>query len=155
MKLYSSSFKNGDPVPTQSTVVGANRSPALSWASVPRETRSLALIMLDDNALKGNRVHWILYNIPSWLDELEEGVPNMARLQSGIMQGLNDFERVGYTGPRMAKGNHVYRFRVFALDVELNLPPESTNAETLARSIKGHVLDFSELKMTYKNTEII
>ena len=59
----------------------------------------------------------------------------------GMINGLNGTRRPGYFGPRPpADGKvHLYNFRIYALDSELNLA-EGLNKDALLEAIAGHVL---------------
>ncbi len=59
-----------------------------------------------------------------------------------LVQGRNDFGRIGYGGPcppRGGHGVHHYHFKVYALDTTLNLGPGSDRKE-LERAMEGHVI---------------
>ncbi|MEK7228562.1 MAG: YbhB/YbcL family Raf kinase inhibitor-like protein, partial [Candidatus Binatota bacterium] len=65
-------------------------------------------------------------------------------------QGLNDFRKVGYGGPCPPRGPaHRYFFKLYALDIELTLPPRKTKAEVL-KAMEGHVLGQVDLMGRYK-----
>ncbi|WP_297068185.1 YbhB/YbcL family Raf kinase inhibitor-like protein, partial [Thermococcus sp.] len=68
-----------------------------------------------------------------------------------LLQGRNDFGRVGYGGPCPPKGHgvHHYHFKVYALNIELNLKPGSTRAE-LEEAIRGHVIQWGEVVGLYE-----
>ena len=63
-----------------------------------------------------------------------------------LVQGLNEFDEAGYSGPLPAedRGPHRYFFRLFALDAELDLPPGVGRSE-LRRAAKAHTLAQVEL----------
>jgi phosphatidylethanolamine-binding protein (PEBP) family uncharacterized protein len=48
-----------------------------------------------------------------------------------------------------ASGTHRYFFRVYALDITLNLPPSSTKT-ALEGAMRGHVIGNGELMGTYQ-----
>lgn len=55
-------------------------------------------------------------------------------------EGTNDFGKRGYLGPNPAQSKrHRYAFRIYALDVCLDLSPDATRVE-LDISMDGHVL---------------
>jgi hypothetical protein len=111
---------------------------------VPEGARSLAVIADDPDA--GGFVHWVVYAIPPSF----EGLP--ARVQpdaADFRQGKNSFGKAGYGGPCPPKGSqHTYRFRVYALDVEIFLKAGS-DAKEVVEAMKGHILAFGELTGTY------
>ena len=55
-------------------------------------------------------------------------------------QGKNDFGKIGYGGPCPPKGStHRYRFRLFALGAQPNLPSEASRSAFL-NAIDAHVI---------------
>ena len=101
MKLSSSSFRDGQPVPgvnafcvpdpQTKVALAENRNPALAWEGLPEGTRSLALLCHDpdvptkpDDVNQEGRVvpadlprfdfyHWVLVDIPATSKGIEEG----------------------------------------------------------------------------------
>jgi Raf kinase inhibitor-like YbhB/YbcL family protein len=72
-------------------------------------------------------------------------VPTKDRLFNGALQGLNDFNHIGYGGPCPPPGKpHRYYFTLYALDVTLNLKPRMTKAQVLG-SCQGHILAEAQL----------
>jgi Raf kinase inhibitor-like YbhB/YbcL family protein len=111
---------------------------------------SFALIVDDPDAPAGTWVHWVMWNIPAATHLLPENVPKSARLQSGALQGRNDFEKTGYNGPCPPPGKtHRYFFRLYALDANLTLQPGATRQE-LDAAMKGHILGKTEHMGTYR-----
>lgn len=139
MRIESTAFSEGSLIPRRHTCDGKDVSPPLSWSGVPEGAKSLALICDDPDAPGKTWVHWVLFNLPSGTKELPEGVPALASVSGGGVQGINDFRKVGYGGPCPPKGTHRYMFRLYALDAELALPAGATKAE-LEGAIEGHVL---------------
>src|SRR3954447_23886362 len=151
--IESSAFTNGGTIPKVYTCDGKDVSPPLNWSGVPENARSLALICEDPDAPRGTWTHWVLFDLPASVGGLGEGVPAQERvtLSEGggtAIQGKNDFGKPGYGGPCPPSGSHRYFFRIYALDTELGLGPE-TNRQDLLRSIKGHVLAEGELMGKY------
>jgi Raf kinase inhibitor-like YbhB/YbcL family protein len=98
MKLWSTAWQNGEPIPARhaaahvegsQVVAGANLSPPLAWGDLPAGCRSLVLICHDfDMPLRrggdsGNApsaecdradfFHWVLVDLPPTLSGLAEG----------------------------------------------------------------------------------
>jgi len=156
MKLTSPAFPHGQPIPRTHTGEGPDVSPPLKWESAPTGTRSFALICDDPDALPvAGKIwdHWLIWNIPATVTELPEGVARMEKVEAlgGARQGMNSWPRLGYHGPMPPPGSgvHHYRFRLYALDVLLDLPPRS-NRKMLEQAMKGHVLAEAELVGTYE-----
>ncbi|HKW86649.1 MAG TPA: YbhB/YbcL family Raf kinase inhibitor-like protein [Nitrospiraceae bacterium] len=143
--LTSLAFKEGDLIPKKYTCEGPDLSPQLRWTNAPKGTKSFALIADDPDAPVGTWVHWVIFNLPGETTELPEGVPAQETLPNGAKQGLNDFKRVGYGGPCPPPGKpHRYYFKLYAVDVTLDLRPRATKAQVL-EAIKGHILGEAQL----------
>ncbi|MGH9966456.1 MAG: YbhB/YbcL family Raf kinase inhibitor-like protein [Pyrinomonadaceae bacterium] len=149
MKLTSSAFQHGSPIPAIYTCDGKDLSPPLLWADVPEGAQSFILICDDPDAPRGTWTHWVVYNIPAEVRELNEGMPTTDTLANGASQGMNDFKRVGYGGPCPPSGTHRYFFRLYALDSRLRLQPRAERAE-VDHDMDGHVLALGELMGTYR-----
>lgn len=138
--VLSSAFASGTYIPDDFTCAGVDRSPPLRWEQAPAGTRSFVVICDDPDAPKGTWVHWILFNIPAEMNILQGNLPRDGRLPGGMIQGKNDFGKIGYNGPCPPKGKaHRYYFKVYALDTMLDLPPGATKAE-VEKATKGHIL---------------
>jgi len=150
MQLTSSAFGQGEKIPSKFTGDGADVSPQLAWPVAPFGTRSFALICDDPDAPRGTWVHWVLFNIPSDQQALDEGMPATEKLANGALQGTNDFGKIGYGGPAPPPGKpHRYFFKLYALDAILPLPAGSSKSQ-LENAMKGHVIDEGELMGTYQ-----
>lgn len=149
LKITSSAFDEGGMIPKQYTCDGANISPPLRWTSVPLGTKSLALICDDPDAPMGIWVHWIIFNLPTNINELPESIPPQKTLENGAKQGINDFPKIGYAGPCPPSGTHRYYFKLYALDTEIDLDAGATKRELL-KAIKGHILAEGQLMGRYK-----
>ncbi|MGL3104873.1 YbhB/YbcL family Raf kinase inhibitor-like protein [Bradyrhizobium sp. BR 1432] len=108
---------------------GGNVSPALQWRNAPAGTKSFVLQVYDPDAPTGSGFwHWTVYNIPSSVTQLAQGVGNTpANLPAGAYGGVNDFHDTGaigvngnYGGPCPPVGDkpHHYVFTLYALAVE-------------------------------------
>jgi Raf kinase inhibitor-like YbhB/YbcL family protein len=92
----------------------------------------------DPDAPAGTWVHWVLYNLPANTSELPEGMDKREELATGALQGRNDFRKIGYGGPRPPRGKpHHYYFKLYALDIKLDLKPEPETGPR--RAMKGHI----------------
>jgi Raf kinase inhibitor-like YbhB/YbcL family protein len=153
LKLTSSAFAHGQPIPREYTCDGEDVSPPLAWSGLPQGTRSLALIVDDPDAPdpaapKLTWVHWILYDLPPSASSLPRGV-SAAQLPPGTREGRNDWKRTGYGGPCPPIGRHRYFHKLYALDAQL--PNLGTPAKAaLEQAMAGHVLASAELMGTYQ-----
>ncbi len=149
MKIESSAFTAGQPIPQKYTCEGADVSPALSWSGAPQGTKTFALIADDPDAPVGTWVHWVLFNLPASTQSLPEGVPKTDSAAGGT-QGRNDFSKAGYGGPCPPPGRpHRYFFKLYGLDTELRLNSSATKKDVEA-AMQGHVLAQAELMGTYQ-----
>lgn len=144
--LTSSAFAAGAEIPRRYSCDGQDISPPLQWSEPPAGTQSFALVM-DDPDASGFR-HWLIYNIPGTARSLPEAVARDSQLPDGSRQGTTSWGRVGYGGPCPPSGTHRYAFRLYALDVVLDLPA-GASLEQLNRAMQGHILAQAELIATY------
>lgn len=137
MQLTSDAFAEGEKIPVQYTCDGASAVPPLSWAGVPQDAASLALVVHDPDAPReGGFTHWVVYDIPAH-------TPGA----SGV-DGANGSGRTGYVGPCPPSGSHRYVFTLYALDVMLDLKPGADRDAFLAAA-EGHILATAELTGVY------
>lgn len=148
MELISPAFNNGAMIPPKHTCDGADVSPPLEWNSVPAGTKSMALICDDPDAPMGTWVHWVYYDIPEETKSLPENIAAREHTANGGKQGTNDFHKIGYGGPCPPGGTHRYYFKLYALDIMLNLAPGATKNQLL-KEIENHVLSEAQLMGKY------
>jgi Raf kinase inhibitor-like YbhB/YbcL family protein len=154
--LSSLAFADQGDIPPRFTCEGQDISPALRWSGVPPKARSLVLIVddpdaPDPNAPKMTWVHWVLYNLPSSADQLQEAV-GREHLPVGTLEGLNDWKRTGYGGPCPPVGRHRYFHKLLALDIVLPDLHTPSKAQ-VEQAMDGHVLDRAELVGTYQRQQ--
>jgi Raf kinase inhibitor-like YbhB/YbcL family protein len=93
-------------------------------------------------------VHWVIFNIPAAARGLPEAVPAGGNLKDGSLQGNNSSRDQGYSGPCPPSGTHRYFFKLYALDIALNLNAGATKEQVLA-AMQGHTLAQGELMGTF------
>lgn len=138
MQIKSIAFNNNDPIPPR--YKGAT-SPPLDIVGVPAGAKSLALIMHDPDAVSGDFVHWVLWDIdPATNTILEDSVP------TGATEGITTAGAPGYVGPRppAGSGRHHYIIELYALDVVLDLLP-ATAFSDVAQEVRKHTIAKAEL----------
>ncbi len=149
MKITSSAFSRGEPIPPLYTCKGKDISPPLQWNEVPEKTESFVLISDDPDAPMGTWVHWVYYNIPDSVRELPERVDKNINPASGGVQGITSFGRPGYGGPCPPSGTHRYFFKLYALNSTIS-PGSNAGKEEVLAAMKGHILAEAELMGTFR-----
>jgi Raf kinase inhibitor-like YbhB/YbcL family protein len=141
--VTSPAFGNNQLIPKRYTCDGEDVNPPLSIGKLPEGTRSLALTVDDPDAPMGTWDHWIVWNIPPTSKIEENTVPGV--------EGLNDFRKHSYGGPCPPSGTHRYFFKIYALDIRLNITVNSRKKD-LESAMKGHMLAKGELVGLYRRT---
>lgn len=163
IRLKSTAFEDGGMIPKTFTCDGSDRSPPLEWSGVPESTRSLVLICDDPDAPIGTWSHWVVFNVAPQVRALKEGVPPGETIAATAAdepkagddnsprarQGTNDFSKLGYGGPCPPSGTHRYFFRLYALDIQLDLGSSAKRSQVL-KAIEGHILAEGRLMGKYK-----
>jgi Raf kinase inhibitor-like YbhB/YbcL family protein len=150
IELTSSAFKDGQPIPSQYTCDDKNISPPLAWNGVPGNTETLALTVEDPDAPTGIWTHWVVFNLPADASDLPEDAAKSKSFPANARLGVNDFKGIGYGGPCPPAGKqHRYFFKVYALDIRLNLPPGAAKKDLDAAMTK-HILADGQLMGTYQ-----
>ena len=170
--MSSTKFNETRRIPRMYGCKQDNVSVPISWGDVPDGAVSLALLM-DSTQYPGERhVHWLLWNIPVDLRELPEAVangPDAPSVGPKAAQGTNSDDTVGWSGPcpepvtlgvstsrtgtagglrsvaDAERSTAEYFFKLYALDTELDLGPE-TDKNAFLRAIEGHVIAGGELR---------
>lgn len=153
LSLTSPSFFHQGLIPARYTCDGKDHSPELIWTGTPKNTKSLVVIVDDPDAPDPQAprmtwVHWILYNIPPDTSKLPEQLTT-DKLPAGILEGINDWGRVGYGGPCPPIGTHRYFHKLYALDTllpDLNKPTKAV----LEQAMQDHVIAQTELIGLYR-----
>jgi len=137
MELISSDFQEGNEIPKKFGYKHENEQPNVQFGSIPDETKTLAIIMDDPDAMKAVGkvwVHWLTYH-------------DVADSNSKI-EGKTDFGEIGYGGPAPPDGRHTYIFKGYALDTSLNLT-EGYSKQELEDAMKGHIIAEAKLTGTF------
>jgi Raf kinase inhibitor-like YbhB/YbcL family protein len=145
LTLSSTTFANNGKIPaaqaySQGGCGGQNVSPALQWSGVPSGTKSLAIVMFDPDARKGQGwTHWVAYGIDPAKGSLPEGAGS-GDATSGIVQGKTGFPTPGYGGPCPPVGDppHHYVFTLYALDLAPTALQPGLDRDGLIGATKGH-----------------
>ena len=146
MKITSNAFENGGEIPRKYGYKNGNASPPLEISDVPPNTKSLALIMDDPDAMGAVGkiwVHWVVWNIDPSVNQIQEN-----EIPSGSIQGKTDFGETAYGGPAPPDKEHTYIFKLYALDESLSIQNGATKAE-VEEAMKNHVITESKLEGKY------
>ncbi len=136
-------FPDGGRIPERYTCDGDDVNPPIEISEVPKDTKSIALIVNDLDSPSKTWAHWILWNLNPEAKKIPEGCDS-----SICTQGINDFGKIGYGGPCPRSGTHRYQFKVYALKTELNLP-EGSGIRDVENAIDGNIIDSAMLTGTY------
>jgi hypothetical protein len=147
--VKSTAFGYGEAIPSKYAYKGGDKSPPLSWSGAPAGTKTFVIIVEDMDTSGGKFTHWVVYNIPANINSLGEGVPKVQSSDVGTMQGVNDFHLVGYDGPSPPSGMHHYYFRLYALDIALDLAPGASKQQVTS-AMSGHILGQAVYMGTYR-----
>jgi Raf kinase inhibitor-like YbhB/YbcL family protein len=148
LELTSPAFGDGDRIPEEYGYDERNENPPLEIEDPPGETEAFALIVDDPDAIEpAGKIweHWLVWDIsPETRTIPEDWDPEIA----GATEGENDFGERGYGGPSPPDREHTYRFELYALDTELDLP-ESADADELREEMEDHIIEKTALHGTY------
>jgi len=119
MTISSISYENNATIPSDyacTNLGGQNTTPQISWADLPMEATSLAIIMDDEDNPCGTGdqacIHWNVFNIPTSAIKVCENQDLSAI--DGVTQGTNYASTIGYEGP-CPPWTHTYKLAVYAL----------------------------------------
>ena len=148
MQLTSTAFTNNGAIPAKYTCDGEDVNPPLMIAGVPAGAKSLVLVVDDPDVPKSIREdgmwdHWVVFNIPADTTAIDEGKEPVG------VQGKGTSGNAGYQGPCPPDRQHRYFFKLYAVDVILNLGEGASKAE-VEQAMAGHILEQMELIGLYE-----
>lgn len=149
MQITSPAFQDGDRVPVQYTCEGPNISPPFIFTDVPINAKTLVLMIEDPEAEAKPWVHWLVFNIPAEAEGFPEG-----GIAEGATEGLCNGNTFGYEGPCPPDTERQYLFRLFAVDIKLDLPAASNRKEVL-QAMEGHIIEEATLTAKYQKEKVI
>ena len=140
MKLTSPAFAEKLPVPVKYTFKGPNVSPPFEFLEVPKDAKSLVLIVEDLDSDK-HWIHWLVYNIPAEASFFDEG-----KIPEGAVEGMCSSGKSGYEGPCPTdfSGIHRFTFNLYALDTILEVPADA-DVNVIRNEMNNHVIQMAEL----------
>jgi len=145
LRITTNSFQSKANISSKYTCDGNNVNPELHIEGIPKDAKSLVLIVDDPDATMGTWTHWVVFDIPA--DSFiiaENSIPGI--------QGMNDFKITDYRGPCPPSGSHRYFFKVFALDSKLNLK-QGASRKSVEQAMKGHVIAQGEIYGLYQRKQ--
>ena len=144
-------MENGGRFPIEHTGRGRDISPGFSIGNVSPKAKTLAVTLEDvKHPLFKEFTHWLIWNIPATekiAGAIPDGriVPNLGNARQGLGYGWYK-----YAGPKPPKGNqHLYRFTIYALDQEIELPFLPTKGRFIKRA-KGHIIQQCNIIAEYE-----
>jgi phosphatidylethanolamine-binding protein (PEBP) family uncharacterized protein len=135
--LISDDFKEGEEIPKKFGYKHGNKKPDIEFGHIPNETKTVALIMNDPDAMAAVGkvwVHWLEYHDVNDI--------------TTTISGKTDFGEIGYGGPAPPDKRHTYIFKGYALDMKLDLK-EGYSKRELDDVMKGHILAEAKLTGTF------
>jgi Raf kinase inhibitor-like YbhB/YbcL family protein len=152
MRLTSEAPRDGQ-IPVRYRKDGENVSPPLAWSDLPAGVEELALLFENITPrTESPFVLWLVYKIPADRRSLPGGYKHKSDPKEpvDVRQGRNSLGNVGYDGPLGTLHRTIrYRFRLFALDQPLDLPP-GLDKEAFLAAASGHVLEQADLIAAYE-----
>ena len=147
MLLSSPAFEMGGSIPSIYTCEGKNINPALHIEGVPSHAKTLVLIMDDPDVPEFVRkdrmyVHWVVFNIPPSVSTIAENSVPPGMMGAGTGGVLH------YQGPCPPDREHRYFFKLYALDIALDLKEGSTKQD-VEKAMAHHILAQTELMGRY------
>ena len=131
-------------MPERFSCEGDNISPPLGWTGIPDHAGSLAVVLTDLDAATPPFFHWVLLNLPTSVESMEEG-----EVPPGAVEGEASSGSIGYVGPCPPAGEtHRYAVTVYALSRMLDVAPGVTATEAAAQ-IRATAIDEAILEVTY------
>lgn len=143
--VISTAFDYEGDIPMKYTCEGENIQPPLAVHNIPAGTKTLAVVMYDEDAPDGHLTHWVAFNIePKRMIE-ENSLPGTT--------GKNGKGSNIYFGPCPTIGTHYYHFQVYALNTELGLD-HTADEKSLKRAMAKHIIGYGELVGRYKKNSM-
>jgi Raf kinase inhibitor-like YbhB/YbcL family protein len=147
MQIISTAFDDNALIPPQYTCDGKGYNPPITFHEIPEETVSLILFMEDPDAPGNVFTHWLLYNMPKEIVQIEEN-----QTPSHTKEGMNSIGTIGYVAPCPPSNTHRYIFTLFALNTFLDLPNGSSK-EQIEESMKNHIITTAKLTGIYSKNK--
>jgi Raf kinase inhibitor-like YbhB/YbcL family protein len=135
--------------PPTHTCEGPDTSPELEIVDL--DAVSIAIMAINPFEPCCSFASWLIWNIEP-VPVIPAAIPRTPLVSSPVhaVQGINDYGGIGYRGPCPPPGEtHRITFRVYGLDVMLDLEPGATKHQLIA-AMRGHVLQYGETMAMYR-----
>ena len=137
--IFSPDFEDGGEIPKKFGYKFENEEPNIKIKDqYPTGSVAAALIMDDPDAMAAIGKVWV-HCLEYW---------SLSDTTNQFVEGKNDFGELGYGGPAPPDGLHTYIYKVYALDIELDLK-EGYSKQELEGAMKGHILAEAKLTGTF------
>ncbi len=156
--LWSPAFADGAVLSTahagnlasNPNCVGQNVTPPLAWANVPAGTKSLAMLVHDQEGRGGLGVaHWVAYGISPALTGFAEN--EIGQASPKYTGGKSTLNLGNYMGPCPPAGTglHHYVYTVIATDAEPSELPAGLTMQELLTRLQGRAKVASSIVLRY------
>ena len=135
LSIISTDFEEGGEIPKICGYKHGNEKPELDFMGMENDPFPWAMIMDDPDAMKAVGKVWV-----HWLE--------YGNTDDSVTEGKNDFGEIGYGGPAPPDGRHTYVFKLYELDIDLDLK-EGFSKQELEDAMKGHIMAEAKLTGTY------
>lgn len=134
---------------------GDNLSPQLYWENTPKDAKSFAVTIHDEDAPTGSGWwHWVVFDIPNTINELKTGAGDTSKniAPKDCVQSLTDFGKSGYGGPCPPEGHgfHKYTITVYALKTDKLGLDKNANPALVGFYLNSNVIEKASIVMYYK-----
>lgn len=142
LRISSSAFTEGGAIPAQYTCDGADTSPSLQWAGVPKGTAELILFISNLEARApggGELISWAVAGLKPTHTGISAG-----RLPAGAIVGRNSFGQTRYT-LCPPKGSAIQHFVVVVYAVRHHVAAQPGFAANVLIKTVSHTAEYSGL----------
>jgi hypothetical protein len=145
MKLFIDDIADNGKLPKKCTCDAQGISPLIKWQDIPEETKSLALTVIDPDAVGGTFIHWLVCDIIPSVSSIPEAGPP----PQGSREISNSSAGSNYYPACPPSGEHRYIFTLYALNKETL---ENVSMDNFVSMAETHALDKAEITALYKRS---
>lgn len=134
---------------------GENKSPQLFWENAPKDTKSFAITIHDEDAPTGSGWwHWLVFDIAKEINELKTAAGDISKnlAPKNCIQSKTDFGTAGYGGPCPPEGHgfHKYTITVYALKTEKLGLDANANPALVGYYLNANTIEKASIIMYFK-----